>query len=348
MSFQPFFRGFLVLSVLVSFSLLLATCGKKQDSSGESGAEFIYIASGTAYAGQGVTTSSASNTIAKYNSDGTLNMILEDFTEYPGDTPVAMIDYDDDYLLLAVENTAGRRLEKVAKDGSGRVVLIQNATAFSAALRSVARSSDGGYLVSKGTAIEKFTLTKSRVTIGATTAYVNAPGSTCATSTTLAPNIQVLPSGNILMLHAAASPNNQINVIASTGYTGTTDCLSTTEGPTANHYPTTSLLHSSGKLLVAYSNGTAGVNDIYSYDLSDTALSNPILAARDPGVLSGMSAMAEMSDGSVLVSMMNQNFNTIEKFTFNSSTGVLTRVGTTPLIEPNLYIRSVSAMVVTN
>ena len=64
MSFQPFFRGFLVLSVLVSFSLLLATCGKKQDSSGESGTEFIYIASGTAYAGQGVTTSSASNTIA--------------------------------------------------------------------------------------------------------------------------------------------------------------------------------------------------------------------------------------------------------------------------------------------
>jgi hypothetical protein len=257
--------------------------------------KYLYVASGTTYAGLGTVMATPSNTIVRYKENGGFDSVIVDYSNFPGDTPVDMVNYDDNFLLVLVENASGRRIDKVAKNGTGFATFLSNSTALSAQLRSMFATIDGGWIVSKGTALEKFSSNKSRVLSGAAS-YVNAPAGTCATSTTLIPRTLQGPSGTIVYLHAAATPNNKIGLIKTSGYAVVADCLSSQTGPTVNHYPTAGMILSTGRLLVSYSNTTGPVNEIYTYPITATAISAGASAFNNPSVLAGVTAMAEMPD----------------------------------------------------
>ena len=354
--------GFLFITTLLSF-LTLEGCSKKSSgsdsTSGSTSGQYIYVASGNTFAGTGITMSAASNTIVKYTTSGDFVQIIRDYSDsnsYAGDTPVGIIDYDESSILVAVENATTvsyRRIERVAKDGSFVSLYLLNAAAFNAAnmvLKDLIFAGDGGLLVSKGIAsanavIEKFNSNKTRLTISGN-AYVRAPGGSCATAQTQFARVAVGPSDIIVGAHAAASPNNKIVLISSNGYTTAADCLAAVAGPDANHIPTSLLYHSSGKLLVGYGSSTGPVHDIYSYDITNASISNAIQAYNNSAVLQGVSVLAEGPDGAVYVGASSSSFNTIEKFTFDSTTGTLTRSGSTTLIGPSIYTRSIAGILV--
>jgi hypothetical protein len=335
--------------------IAVSSCGvlkKSQDASpgvtyGQTAPTYIYVASGTTYAGNGVTTSTPTNVVVRFKENGAFDSVVADYSSSPGDSPVELANYDDNYLLVLVENASGRRIDKVAKSGNSISSFITNSTALSAQMRSLIPTFDGGWLVSKSTAIEKFSSSKARVLIGANP-YVNAPGGTCATSTTLISRVVQGPGNNIIYLHAAASPNNKIGMIKSTGYSTASDCVTSMTAPTVNHYPTAALVHSSGRLLVSYGNTTGPVNEIYSYPVTSTSIGAGVSAFNNISVLQGISYMAEMPDATILVTSMVSTFNTIEQFTYDTGTNSLLRMGTTSFIGPNVYTRSISSILIAN
>lgn len=294
-----------------------------------------------------MTTSTGSATIAKYDLDGNFLDLVADYNQMsPGDSPQSVFDFDSSRLLVAVENAAGRRIDLVSKNGSGISTYLTNSTALTAILRRLLYLSDGSILISRNTAVEKFSPSKARVTIGANP-YVNAPAAPCATSTTLISSILTLPNGKILYTHAAATPNNKIGMISESGYAAAGDCLTSQAAPTTTALPTDMILHSSGKLLVSYGSTTAASNSIYSYDVdqSSNTITNPILSYSNISILNGPSAMVEdPANGDVLVANGINTFNTIERFSFDPSLGTLTKIGTMPFIQSNVYTRCVSAL----
>ncbi len=333
--------------------MILSACG--QDTS--STPTYIYVASGTAFAGLNVTMSTPTNVITKYNSDGTFNKIVRDYSLDPNDSPVALADYNSTYLLALVQNTASRRIELIAKDGSSYSTFLTNSTAFVNTLRAITATPDGGWLVSRSNtpasapvlpatganAIEKFNSSKTRVTIS-TNPYITTPGGTCATSTTMSPRIVIGPSNHIVVLHTAASPNNLITLINSAGYSSAADCIASRAGPTANHLPTAALYHSGGKLFVAFGNNTGPVHEIYNYAITASSIPAGTSSYSNTAVLQGISQMREMPDTTVLVASSASTFNTIERFSVSG--GTLTRIGTSAFIPSSIYTRSISDFII--
>ncbi len=347
----------------VSFGLILvAACfaGCKSEegpatttSPPASSSRYLYVASGSCYGG-GVTTSTGSATVVRYNLDTrALDSILIDYGAYsPGDMPVGLADYDATYLLVLVENASGRRIDLVRKDTANSAsTFISNSTALSAVGRALTALSDGGYLVSKSSAIEKFSSTKARILQGANP-FISAPAGSCATSTTLISDTAELPSsGKIIYTHAAATPNNKIVMISSAGYAIAGDCLAGTASPATTSLPTGVIYHSFDKLLVTFGSTTAGSNFVYSYDVNEVAntVSNATLAYSNIGIVNGPSAIVEDTDsGDVYIASAVNTANTIEKFTLDATLGTLTRVGTTSFLGPNVFTRCVSAMLVSD
>lgn len=355
-------------AALITTSLLFVACAKKPDatdtsasaSSGSSSStspttpstpaapqQYIYVASGNVYAGLGVVTSTASNTIAKYSLSGQFVGVVKDYTMSPGDSPVHITNYNNNYLLVLVDNASGRRVELVAKDGSSSSTLVTNATALSATMRALAVDYSGGLLISKSTAIEKLTTNGTRVTI-AGNPYVNNPAGTCATMTNILTDIVVGPANQIITANAfsAASTNNRLAMISNTGYVAASDCIASIAAPTINNFPTGMTLTAGGNLLVAYSNNTGPVNEIWSYPITANAFGTPVKAYSDASIIQSVSRMALMPDGSILAANANSSFNTVEKFTYDGTTQKLTRVGTSSLINPSIYTKSISGLVV--
>ncbi|GIL18366.1 MAG: hypothetical protein BroJett040_21170 [Oligoflexia bacterium] len=351
--------------LILSFVMVLSACDKKKSASSTDSAstapstpssppvdqKFLYVASGSCYGG-GVTTSTGIGTIVRYNIDtGSMDSIVMDYnTASPGDMPVAIQNFDDNRVLVLVENAGGRRIDIVNKDGSGYTSYITNSTALSAVGRDMALLGDGSILVSKSSAIEKFNSAKSRVTSGASP-FVNAPGSTCATTNTLVSSLTTIGDGKILYTHAAATPNNKTVLISASGYASTADCLTTVAAPATTALPTSALLHSSGHLLIAYGSTTSTSNLIYSYDVDANlnTISNATAAYNNFAVVMGPSRMVEdTATGSVYVANAISSYNNIEKFSYNSSTKTLSRATSIPFISQSAFTRCVSAMTVAN
>ena len=306
----------------------------------------LYVASGACYAGGVATAAGPSNIVAKFSlSTGSFEGVVIDYNQAsPGDSPVAVADYDQTRMLVLIENASGRRVDLVNRDGSGFATYLVNSTALSAAMRSISVAPDFSILVSKSTAIEKFNSARSRVVSGVNP-YVSAPAGACATSTTLISSTAISPSGKIVYAHAAATPNNRIGVIKSTGYSTATDCLAGLAAPTTLALPTRVIFHPSGKLLVSYGSATAASNFVYSYDYVDAAgtIANPVAAFSDPTVVNGPSTLAVDPDsGDVFVANAASTFNTIERFHFASS--ALTRATGRTFLPSSIYTRCVSDM----
>lgn len=308
----------------------------------------LYIATGACYGGGVTTLAGPSNMISKFDlQTRTMSSIVIDYNKFnPGDSPVSFVDYDNDRLLVLVENTAGRRLDLVNKDGSGAITYLTNPTALSAVLRDLVLLADFSLLVSKSSAIEKINSARVRVTQGANP-WINAPAGACATSTTMITSLDVLENGKVLISHAAASPNNKIVMISSTGYAAAGDCLASHASPVATALPTSILNHSSGKTLVSFGSTTAASNLIYSYDVNSTT--NTITGATpswtDYSVVNGPSTMIEDEEtGEIYVSNVTSTFNTVERFQYDSTTMTLTRAESLPFLYPSIYTRCITDM----
>lgn len=346
-----------IFTVATTLPLLFGGCGVPSDDAFLNGdpnvaaSKYLYVASGACYGG-GVTTSTASNTIVRYNlATPTLSQIVMDYTPFPSESIAGITDFNSEYLLVAIETGAtSRRLDLVKKDGSGRITYLTNATAFASVIRGITYLSDGGVLVAETASIEKFGSSKARITQGANP-YINAPAGNCATSTTNMVHQIELPNGKILFAHAGATPNNKIGIISASGYAAAGDCLisASVTGPTTTALPTAVLYHSSGDLIVAYGSTTATSNFIYAYNINTTsnAVTGATAAYNNISVVQGPSSLVENpSTGRVYVATSLSTFNTIEEFTYDASSNLLTRTAATPFINSSVYTRCVSGMVV--
>ena len=306
----------------------------------------LFVSSGACFGGTGVTSATASNTIAAFDlQTGAYRRTVLDYNVFsPGDSPVGIADFDKEQMLVMVENTAGRRIDLVKKDGSGVTSYITNATALNAVLRGVRRAADGSVFVAKATAIEKFSASKARVVIAANP-YVNNPQGGCINSNTAVSGVTLLSNNKILYTHAGATPNNKLGLVSAAGYTVAGDCLSSQAAPNTTAIPTAVLVHPNGKVFVSYGSGTITSNFIFSYDLNITTnvFSNATQAFADNGVVNGPSAMAvDPVTGIVYVASALNTFNTIEAFSVSG--GTLTRIGVLPFAGPNIYTRCISGM----
>jgi hypothetical protein len=204
---------------------------------------YLYVASGACFGGDQTVGALAtgSATIARYNlSTGAFDNVIFDYNAYSGgsDMPAGMIDYDSENLLVLVENTGGRRIDRVNKL-TGAVQTFLSSSAISSTARDLVRMLDGGYMVSRATAVERFNANKVRVTAGANP-YINAPAGSCATTVTNMVGTVQLPGGLIVFGHSmnANSTNNRIGVIASTGYNVAGDCKTGMQAPSTMAQPT--------------------------------------------------------------------------------------------------------------
>jgi hypothetical protein len=361
---RPFF---LMLATLGALGL--SACKQPRELSSDEDSDtpaaqgdFIYVASGACYAG-GATTLAGVQTITRFSlSSGLYERTVADYFRLSGVTtemPNAIAGYSDTKLIVGVETGATtRRLDLVDTAGNAVQTYLSNATAFNQVLRHVFMMTDGSVLVSKGAtppagttgAIEKFNSAKARITQGANP-LVNNPltngGATCTGSNvTVAASISLPTSGKILLAHAGTGAS-RLAMISATGYATTADCLATIAAPVATAMPTAMVRHPSGDILVAYGSATTASNYIYSYKVNETTnvINSATLAYFDPSIVMGVSAMSVDPDtGDVFVANGASTFNSIEKFTYSSTTQTLTRVGTAPHISPSVFTRCVSGL----
>lgn len=306
---------------------------------------YLYIASGACYGG-GVTASTGLGIVTKYRLDtGAYEDVIVDYSEFATtDLPADIQNYDDDYLLVLVENattTTSRRVDLIPKRGS-RVPegLTYGGGAFSGILRALSVLSDGSILTSRSGAISRFNSDFQLTSSG----FISAPTGACATSTTLMADVVELSSGKLVFAHAAATPNNKLGLMSSDGAT----CLAAQAAPITTSLPTSLLLHSSGNLIVSYGSTTAGSNVIYSYDINQTA--NTFTAYQsysNSAVVNGPSQMVEdPRNGDIYVANATAAYSNIEKFTYNASSRMMTRAQSYPFIRFSGSTRCVSGMVI--
>lgn len=335
---------------LFAFLLLVTGCGETNSVPfvnnflGYEARPYLYVVSGNCYGGGATVSTGPTNSITRFSTDtGLIDRTVIDYNQMsPGDSPVSISDFDKDHLLVLVENTSGRRIDRVKKDGTGFSTYLLNSTALNGISRSISLLQDLSLLVSKSSAIEKFNSAKSRILSGANP-FISAPGLACATSTTLISSVIVSNTGKIIFTHAAASPNNKINVISSNGYSTTADCLSGTAGPTTTAFPTKALLTSGGKLLVAFGSATTSSNFIYSYDFNEStgAITNPLVAYSNTSVINGPSALTEdPMTNDIFISSSQVNFNTVERFKLSG--GILSKSTPTAFIPYTQFTRCVA------
>ena len=369
-----------LLYILGSFFVFFSGCSQPDDEIGATASgKYLYVASGACYSGGNTTFSNttSSNLVYRINLTSGEQEIIADYNATPaqaGDTPVGLANIDDSNIYVLIENTTtpgARRIETVTKNVDGaRTLFSNNTTALSAQLRSLIRLSNGDLLISKSTAIEKISSANVRITQGANP-FINAPGGTCATSTTLHSKTITLSNGNIVYLHAAAA-QNRIGIVSATGYAAVADCKSATSAPNASSFPVAAVYDSvNSKLIVAYA-GTAtttNINSIYAYSVNETTntLSSPqsiydvsLYPSTYPYLLYGVSEMVLDTENSVIYVATAINTATtvvnyaIEKFTYNASnigssnSTVLTRVGSQPFFNYGVDTRCISSMMIAN
>ncbi len=343
------------LSLITFFLLITAApgCGKLQNgfiNMSQSGERFLYVASGTCYAG-GVVGTAGTGLISRYSlEDGKLESEVINYgTVSPSDMPVGLARYDADRLLVGIENANGRRLDLLNVRTGAIEPFYVNATVLATQLRALTSLPSGGYLVARSTMIEKFSSFKTRVLTPNNLAFVNAPAGACATSTTAMVGATEVSGGKVLYIHAGVSPNNKIGMTSASGYSSAADCLTTQAAPATTALPTSIITHSSGKVLVSYGSTTGPSNSIHAYDVDANAntISGATASYANSSVVLGPSAMVEnTTDQSVYVANAAAGAESIEKFTFDSSSKTLTRVGGSPFISTSLNIRCVSGMAV--
>ncbi len=369
-----------VLKYFLYFCIFITTlsCEKKADSPAApppvepvvtATPKYLYVASGACYSGTNTTfsTTTASNIIFRINAaTGIFDSKIADYNAVPansGDSPASIVNNDSNSIHVLVENaTAGRRIELVPKTGGNRITLTSNTTILSAALRSLFKTSDGGFLVSKGTIMEK--VNSQGVRIGAPF-IPTALAANCGAANALMTSMVTLNNGNIVFANAAVS-NNRLALISAGGYLGAANCLlaAPLNAPAAAASPTALVyVSASNQLIVAYAGNatTANLNSIYVYDVNETSgvinnatviYDSSLYPATYPYLLYGISAMAfDSTTNELYVSTGISTATTvvnyaIEKFTYNSTLKTIARVGSVPFYNYGIDTKCIAGMTV--
>jgi hypothetical protein len=327
----------------------------------------LYVASGACYSGSGITTftnTSASNLVYRLNSvTGDRQEVLADYFRAPanaGDSPAGISLSADGNIFVLVENTTTtslRRIEKINATTLARSTFNASIQALSTQLRRMQSLPGDWLLVSKSTGIEKVKDTGTRILQG-TNPFIwlaNPPAlSNCTTATTMIPDMLTLPSGLVVVLHAAAGKSG-IAVISGSGYSVAGDCKNNAfqASPNATAFPTAAVYDGVHKqLIVAYAGATTStdVNSIYAYTIDEAtgAITAPqklydtsLFGSTYSYFLYGISSMALDTDsGSLFVATSVTNGTSmsnyrIERLTYDatkigvSNAAVLTKVGNT-------------------
>lgn len=350
-------KGSVFSAVFILIVALICTFGigcqqKKLDSSSSS-ERYLYIQSGGCFAPTGLTASTASKTISRINLEtGVVDKTIADYTANLTDTPVAIAPYDDDHLYVLVENTGGRRVEILDKTAATATNFLANSTALNAVVRTLTIGSDGSFLISKSSAVERFASNKNRLP-NSTTTFMSAPTGNCATATNAITATAFTSAGDILFAHSysAASANNRIGMTTGSTSAAST-CYAGVAAPTTASYPTSMVYLSDLKhLLVAYSSSTAANNQVWEYAVDESAhtiTANGSASYTNTAVLNGPTAMTYDSEtGYIYIANGTTGFaNSIEKFTYDSSAKTLTRVGTVPFSSPTINHNCINSMFV--
>lgn len=358
---------------LISMLVLTACNEKKKDEPSAAietvaveAPKHLYVSTGACYSGTNTTftAATASNQTYRLNlSSGQKDLSLADYFSLPanaGDSPVGLLDVDSTTLMIAVENTAGRRIEKLTKSSNPtRTIFTSNATVLSAVIKASVKTSDGGFLIAKTAGIEK--LTSQGIRMGAP--YIGtALGATCGATNANINGVAVTSSGKIIYTNAAAS-NNRWGVISPNGYTIAADCLAVQAAPDVNAYPVAvQFIASHSQVLVAYAGNSlnTNLNSIYVYDFNDTtnAISNATKLydantyVSAGYLLYGISAMAySPADRSLFVATAISNATTvvnysIEKLSYNPDAKTLSRALTVPFYSYGVDTKCVSALMI--
>lgn len=373
--------GSLFLLSLTAITLANLGCQKKATEAAATApsttpSRYLYFSAGACYVG-GLTASkvwsaSTSGVINKINL-GTAALQGQNIVDYnainAGDFPVGIADYssvDSNYLLALIENTGGRRIDLVPRSGattpSTWKVDSTGLPSGATVVRNLVATTDG-FLAVKSTAIEKYSNGKNRVTANATS-YVNNPQGSCLTSNTAMTGVTISASGTMFFIHGAATPNNKIGVVVPAGTATNTaaDCLTTAAAPTTTARPTSIVFVPPSQILVSWVDTAPARDYIYAYDVTETGTAPAITAATltnatditstiySAGIIRGISAMAwDSTGGNLYVANGSTSMaNTIEKFTYVSSSKTLTRVGTVPWFPAANDTQCINSMFVGN
>lgn len=363
---------------LIGYFITISACVKKPEdatavvappATTSTSSKYLYVASGACYSGGNTTfsTTTASNLIFRVNaSTGVYDSKIADYNSIPanaGDSPASVTDYNSQYIHVLVENaTAGRRVELVPKIGGNRTTLTSNTTILSAALRKMIPTPDGGFLISKGSIIEK--INSQGVRVGAPL-IPTALAANCGAANASMTDMATLKNGNIVFVNATAS-NNRIGLISAGGYLTAANCLLSAplNAPVATAFPVAlSYVSANNQLIVAYA-GTAtttSINSIYVYDVNEAtgAITNAtriydssLYPTTYSYLLYGISAMAYDSSANELyvataISTATTVVNyAIEKFTYDPTGKAITRVGSVPFYNYGLDTKCISGMTV--
>ena len=313
---------------------------------------YLYVASGSCYGGD-VTAgavATGSNTVVRYNIDtGAFDSLITDYNSAGGEAPAAIVNYSDDELLVLVESTGGRRVDRVNKMTGARSSFLTNSF-LSTQARDLTSLADGGLLISRNTAIEKFNSNRNRI-MGGVTSFVVSPAAPCATATTLISGMTELPGGNFVFAHAAATPNNRIGIIKSTGYSVAGDCMAGVTVSTTTALPTALITEkNSGHVLVAAGSATSASNFIQSFVITPAtgAVTASTLAYTDFNYVTAPSRLVQDTTTNLIyVANARATHNSIEKFTYDATTRLLTRVSPT-FVTNSIYTRCVAGMAIGN
>lgn len=367
----------ILLPVIISLS---TACQQKtpteSDSASTTTGRYLYLATGLCYSGNGITTFSAttaSNVVMKLDTTTGQREILADYNSAPassGDTPVAVVDWDTDNLLVLVQNGTSGRIESLPRKGGNRSNFGLNpgpATVLATTPRGMVKTPDNGLLILRTGFIEK--VNASGIRVGAP--YVNSSiNAACGTTNSFFSSLTVSPNdGRIIATHAAASPANRIISLPSTGLA--TSCVATASPQTTTFPVATAFDKTNNKVFVAFASSTSTVDQnsiaVYDYDSATGNVSNRqviydsfLYPATYNYLLFGISAMTyDDTTKTLYVSTAISNAATvvnyaIEKFSYDATkigtanSTVLTRSGTLPFYNYGIDTKCVSSMVVGN
>lgn len=338
----------------------------------------LYVASGTCYSGVGLTTftaTTASNQVFKIDSvTGQLKQIIADYYAAPaaaGDSPVGIVEWENDQLLILVQNGTSGRIEKVSKEGGTRSnfgLTPGPATTLATAPRGMIKTSDGGLLIMRTGFIEKVNSSGVRQTQGATPWVNSNLGVTCGAANTLITSVSTSNTNRIIATHSAASPANRIISVPASGANGS--CSSATASPQTTAFPVASVFDkTNAKVLIAYAgaNTNNDINSIYAFDFNETtgALSNPQEIYDSNGypgtysyLLFGISSMhldsttqelyvaTTISTATTVVNYAIEKFNYDATKIGTNNTAVLTREGIIPFYNYSIDTKCISSMFV--
>lgn len=355
-----------ILSLLTAISTGCAKKGGDSDGGSSSSGRYLYVASGVCQAGGNTTytAATASNLVYRVNLDnGNRDSIIADYNPISGETPVSIADYDSNNLLVLIEKSGARRIEKVQKKTNGsRSNFSTDTAALANTLIDISRTSSGGYFVSRTNAIALISSTgqtQSASFVGTTSGAAD-----CGTTNIKYSSIGVTPAGNLLYLNAESN-DNKVAVVK----TGPT-CLGGVTPATPTAVMTASaVVPGANQIIVAQAGNTAaaGMNTILVYDITESSGSVSFGSASTlydtsgfpatyPYQLYGISAML-YDNGYLYVATATQVSATlgtsqvlyaIEKFSYNSVGKTLTRVGSTPFYQSGFDTKCISKMFIGN